>query len=96
VNLVHVVESGRQPRMEAHDPMPRHLTYTQIADDLTARIAAGEYDEDDGKLPSYAELADLYSVSVATAQRAILILRTRGTVVGIPGRGVFVTERPTE
>jgi len=71
---------------------PVRLTYQQIAADLAARIAAGEYDAADGLLPSYAKLADLYSVSVATVQRAIALLRDRGVVVGIPGRGVYVTD----
>jgi GntR family transcriptional regulator len=90
VNLVHMVKSGRQPRTE--DPMtPRRLTYVEIADDLAARIAAGEYPPG-SQLPSYSRLADLYSVSVATAQRAITVLRVRGAVRGEPGRGVFVPD----
>jgi GntR family transcriptional regulator len=69
----------------------RSLSFQQIADDLAARIDSGEYPPG-AKLPSYSNLADLYTVSVATAQRAILILRTRGLVEGEPGRGVFVRD----
>lgn len=72
---------------------PRRLNYRQIADDLAARIAAGEYSADE-PLPSYAELAVMYSASVATAQRAYALLRDRGVVVGIPGVGVFIADRP--
>jgi DNA-binding GntR family transcriptional regulator len=72
------------------------MTYRQIAADLAARIAAGEYDAADGLLPSYAKLADLYSVSVATVQRAISLLNDRGLVVGIPGRGVYVADKEPE
>lgn len=69
----------------------RRLTYMEIADDLQARIRAGEY-APGGRLPSYAQLAVLYSVSVSTAQRAITVLRVRGAVEGDPGVGVFVAE----
>lgn len=65
------------------------FTYAQIADDLAERIASGEYAAG-AQLPSYAELAALYSVSVSTAQRAVSLLRDRRVVVGVPGRGVFV------
>ncbi|WP_341717870.1 GntR family transcriptional regulator [Micromonospora sp. FIMYZ51] len=67
------------------------LSYADIAADIAARIAAGEY-APGSKLPSYAELADLYSVSVSTAARSVALLRDRGAVVGAPGRGVFVRE----
>ncbi|GIJ28111.1 hypothetical protein Vqi01_32730 [Micromonospora qiuiae] len=67
------------------------LSYADIAADIAARIAAGEY-EPGSKLPSYSELADLYSVSVSTAARSVALLRDRGVVVGAPGRGVFVKE----
>ena len=65
------------------------MSYIQIAEDLAARIAAGEYKPGD-RLPSTADLADLYSVSVTTAYRAVSLLRFQGVVVGSQGRGVFV------
>jgi GntR family transcriptional regulator len=68
------------------------MTYIDIADDLSLRIAGGEY-QPGQRLPSYAELAELYSVSVSTAQRAVMILRDRRVVIGLQGRGVFVPER---
>lgn len=68
-------------------PVP--MSYLKIAEDLAARIRAGEYKPGD-QLPSTAELADLYSVSVATAYRAVSLLRFQGVVVGSQGRGVFV------
>lgn len=69
----------------------RRLTYRQIADDLADRIAKGEYAPGD-QLPSYAQLAALYNVSISTAARSIAILSDRGIVEGEPGRGVFVPE----
>ena len=71
--------------------VPR-LTYREIADDLAARIRSGEYPPG-GPLPSYSKLADLYSVSVSTAQRAVGLLHDRGLIVGEPGVGVFVKEK---
>ena len=67
------------------------FSYSDIAADITARIETGEYASGE-KLPSYAQLADLYSVSFSTVARAVALLRDRGVVVGAPGRGVFVKE----
>ncbi len=61
-----------------------------IVDDLTARIAAGEYGSAGAQLPTYHALARLYSVGFGTIARVILVLRERGVVIGIPGRGTFV------
>lgn len=71
--------------------MPVPMSYRAIAADLAARITSGEYPPG-SKLPSYAELALLYSVSVSTAQRAIALLQDRGVVVGATGRGLYVAE----
>jgi len=68
------------------------LDYRGIADDIAARIAAGEYPPG-SKIPSYSQLATLYSVSISTAQRAVIVLRERGLVQGAQGRGVYVRER---
>lgn len=73
--------------------MPRHLNFREIADDLAERIESGEY-APGTQLPTYKELAELYSVSYATAQRAVGTLRDRGVVRGHQGRGVFVEDGP--
>lgn len=62
-----------------------------IADDLTARIRAGEY-KPGTQLPTYATLGNLYNVGQTTVAKVMTILRERGVVVGVPGRGVFVPE----
>ena len=69
--------------------MPIPMSSRQIADDLTARIRGREYQPGE-KLPSLRELADLYSVSVSTIQRALELTRDRGLTVGRPGAGVYV------
>ncbi len=71
----------------------RRLTYEQIAEDLAARIAAGEYLPHTA-LPSMRELASLYSVSVPTIQKAHIVLRAWGLTYGVPGAGVYVEDRP--
>ncbi|MGC9670482.1 winged helix-turn-helix domain-containing protein [Planosporangium sp. 12N6] len=71
--------------------MPVPMTSYQIAADLTERIKAGEY-APGSQLPTYATLANLYSVSPATIAGVMRILRERGVVIGVPGRGTFVPE----
>ncbi|KIR65868.1 MULTISPECIES: GntR family transcriptional regulator [Micromonospora] len=73
--------------------MPIPMSSRQIADDLTARINAREY-QPGTKLPSLRELADLYSVSVSTIQRALELTRDRGLTVGRAGSGVYVADEP--
>jgi DNA-binding GntR family transcriptional regulator len=86
-----VIECPGRPR----EPIivPINLTYRGIADDLAARIRAGEY-RPGSKLPSYSEIAELYSVSLSTATRAIGLLRDRGLVEGVVGVGVYVCDLP--
>jgi DNA-binding GntR family transcriptional regulator len=69
------------------------MSAEQIARDLTDRITAGEYGEPGSQLPTYAVLASLYSVSDSTIAKVIGLLRERGVVVGVPGRGTFVAEK---
>lgn len=66
------------------------MSSAQITEDLAARIGAGEYGPANTQLPTYTELARLYNVSFTTIARVILVLRDRGVVTGVPGRGTFV------
>jgi GntR family transcriptional regulator len=70
----------------------RLWTYRTIAEDVQRRIQLGEYPPG-SKIPSYSGLARLYGVSVATAQRAVRVLRLDGTAFGMQGRGVFVSRK---
>lgn len=71
---------------------PKHLTYRQIADEMEARIRSGEY-LPGTLLPSYKQLAQLYSVGISTAQAALRVLRERGLTESEPGRGTYVIDR---
>ncbi len=61
--------------------------YVQVADKIAARIAAGTYT---AKLPAERGLAEEFGVSYITLRHAMAILRERGLIVSIHGRGTFV------
>jgi len=69
------------------------MTGAQVLADLTERISKGEYPPG-SKLPSAREVAELYRISISTAQRIFTLLQERGLAVGQQGRGVYVAERP--
>ncbi len=61
--------------------------YEQVADTIAARIAAGQYPV---KLCSERDLAEEFGVSYITVRHTMAILRERGLIVSIHGRGTFV------
>jgi GntR family transcriptional regulator len=61
----------------------------QVAADLEADIDAGRL-RPDTRLPNEAELSEQYGVSRVTVRRAIALLRERGKVVTVHGRGTYV------
>jgi GntR family transcriptional regulator len=67
----------------------RHA-YEQVADAIAARIAAGRYPV---RLPGDRALAEEFGVSYPTVRHAMAVLRERGLVVSIHGRGTFVAPR---
>ncbi len=71
--------------------MPIPMSSAEIAEDLTDRIEAGQYPPGE-QLPTYHALSGMYGVSYGTIARVITLLRERGIVKGVPGRGVFVPE----
>lgn len=73
--------------MQANDP---RSAPAQIADDLRARIEAGEF-APGAKLPSIRDLGKEYGVAQMTANGALQELRSEGLVVA-SGRGHFVAE----
>lgn len=73
--------------------MPIPMNYLEIAEDIAARIKSGEY-KPGQQLPSYSQLAALYSVGRSTAARVYSILNDRGLTVGAQGRAVYVKPAP--
>ena len=71
----------------------RPADYKRVVDAITEQIRAGELAPGD-KLPTYAQLAEQFKISVTTAQTALRILRERGLVEGHQGKGTFVAENP--
>jgi len=69
------------------NPYGRDHSYVQVADDVARRISAGEITL---KLPSERALADEYQVAYTTVRHAMQVLRERGLIVTIHGRGTFV------
>lgn len=62
------------------------LAYLQVADDLAARIRSGKLT---GRMPAERDLAQEYGVAYGTIRRAMGILRERGLVETVHGRGTF-------
>jgi GntR family transcriptional regulator len=72
------------------DPNSPTLAYVQLADELARKITAGELT---GRMPSERDLASEYGVAYGTVRRAMELLRERGLVASVHGRGTFVVER---
>ena len=75
-------------KIDPNDPRP---PYRQTADDLRARISAGEF-RPGTRLPSVRTLAAEYEISPQTAQNALKELRNAGLVVAQQGRAFFVRD----
>ena len=72
------------------DPFGTEYSYVQVADDVERRIAEGEITR---KLPSERSFAEEYGVAYTTVRHAMALLRERGIIVTVHGRGTFVTPR---
>lgn len=64
--------------------------YVQVADHIAARIAAGDL-APGARLPAERDLAAEYGVAYDTIRRATALLRDRGLILTIVGRGTFVS-----
>jgi GntR family transcriptional regulator len=71
--------------------MPRRQRYEEVTEDLTSKIRSGEYPPG-AKLPSRAELCEIYQVSESVIEKSMWILRREGLTETLPGVGVFVAE----
>lgn len=82
-----MVGLGRQPGSIA---MPKY-PYRRVADDLRARITAGEFPPG-AKLPTRKQLAAHYGVSDIVIGAAMRELASAGVTESLPGVGVYVAE----
>jgi DNA-binding GntR family transcriptional regulator len=73
------------------DPSGPQLVYVAVADHIAARIAVGEL-QPGARLPAERDLAVEYGVAYLTVRRATALLRDRGLIVTIHGRGTYVAE----
>ncbi|WP_071654583.1 GntR family transcriptional regulator [Mangrovactinospora gilvigrisea] len=73
----------------AFDPQGPELVYVALADHIAARIAAGEL-HPGSRLPSERDLAAEYGVAYLTVRRAAVVLRERGLITTVHGKGTFV------
>jgi DNA-binding GntR family transcriptional regulator len=69
------------------DPDSPVLAYLQVADLLAARIESGDLK---GRMPAERDLASEFGVAYGTVRRAMEVLRERGLVESVHGRGTFV------
>ncbi|GAA2559664.1 GntR family transcriptional regulator [Pseudonocardia hydrocarbonoxydans] len=72
---------------------PGEPAYVTMAGHLREQIQSGELPSG-AKLPSERELSQAWGVSGIVARQAVATLRSDGLVYGVPGKGVFVTDRP--
>lgn len=75
--------------LEAQGGRDADLAYLRVADDIASRIASGEL-APGARLRSERDLAAYYGVSYGTVRRAMQVLRDRGLITTIHGRGTFV------
>lgn len=76
--------------LEAPGGRDEDLAYVRVADDIAARIASGELAAG-ARLRSERDLAEYYEVAYGTVRRAMAVLRERGLISTVQGRGTFVT-----
>lgn len=75
--------------LEAQGGRDAELAYVRVADDIAARIASGELAAG-ARLRAERELAGYYGVAYGTIRRAMAVLRERGLIETVHGRGTFV------
>jgi DNA-binding GntR family transcriptional regulator len=74
---------------------PGEYVYVQVADDLAAQIASGKLPVG-SRLPSEQELASEYGTAKMTIRRALEVLRQRGLIRTLHGRGSVVVAAEPE
>jgi DNA-binding GntR family transcriptional regulator len=80
-----------QNKIPDFDPRGPQLVYVAVADHVAARIAAGDL-HPGSRLPAERDLAVEYGVAYLTVRRAAQVLRDRGLIVTVHGKGTFVAD----
>ncbi len=83
--------SGRSD-IEAEGGSDAELAYMRVANDIESRIKSGEL-RPGARLLAERELATYYGVAYLTVRRAMKVLRERGLINTMHGRGTFVADR---
>lgn len=63
--------------------------YQQVADLIEARIKSGDLPPG-RRVPSEADIAGEYEIARSTARKALNLLKARGLVIGVTGKGTYV------
>ncbi len=89
---VHGVKRGNLSDIAAHgsDGGPR-FAYLRVAEDIARRIRSGEL-APGTRLRSERDLAEHYEVAFHTVRRAMRVLRDRGLILSIHGKGTYVRD----
>jgi Bacterial regulatory proteins, gntR family len=85
-----VVSDPVRIRRDLHRGCPLAHLLPQVADHIAARIASGNL-VPGARLPAERDLATEYWVAYDTIRRATALLRDRGLIITIVGRGTYVT-----
>ncbi|MFD7963075.1 GntR family transcriptional regulator [Streptomyces zaomyceticus] len=83
-----MTDHGEIPEFSPQGPQ---LLYVAVADHIAARISAGEL-APGARLPAERDLAEGYGVAYLTVRRAARVLRERGLILTVHGKGTFVTD----
>ena len=75
------------PDFSVDSPTP---IYVRVADWIESRIKSGEL-KSGSRLPPERELAQDTGVAYDTIRRAAVLLRERGLIITVHGRGTYVT-----
>ncbi|WP_343233321.1 winged helix-turn-helix domain-containing protein [Streptomonospora sp. PA3] len=73
------------------DPRGPDLVYAALADHIVARVLAGDL-VPGARLRAERDLAEEYGVAYMTVRRAMQVLRERGVVVTVHGKGTFIAQ----
>ena len=79
----------RMAKVPEWKPTHLRLLYVQLAEHLAARIEAGELPRG-SKMPPERDLAVEYGVAYNSVRRAMELLRERGLILTMHGRGTYV------